>query len=192
MTSHRVDEVYGVTRDVPLNYVERDSVDQKFLDSLSVEKHLIIFGSSKQGKTSLRKNSLNENEYILVQCQNTWTLEKLSESILKEVGYKIEVSTEKTTGNGTKFTARIAAKINPVGSSEVAREAEALSSETASFRLLEIDPADPNDLVNAMEEMGFSKFIVLEDFHYLPKETQENLLSFSRPFMSAPIYVSLL
>jgi hypothetical protein len=178
MTSHRVDEVYGVTRDVPLNYVERDSVDQKFLDSLSVEKHLIIFGSSKQGKTSLRRNSLNENEYILVQCQNTWTLAKLSESILKEVGYKIEISTEKTTENRTKFTARIAAKISPVGSSDVAREVDALSSETVSFRQLEIDPADPNDLVNAMQEIGFSKFIVLEDFHYLPKETQEDFAFF--------------
>jgi hypothetical protein len=178
MTSHRVDEVYGVTRDVPLNYVERDSVDQKFLDSLSVDKHLIIFGSSKQGKTSLRKNSLNENEYILVQCQNTWTLEKLSESILKEVGYKIEISTEKTTENRSKFIARISAKISHFGSSEFAREADVLSSETASFQLLEIDPADPNDLVNAMQEIGFSKFIVLEDFHYLPKETQENFAFF--------------
>lgn len=68
----RVDDVYGVTRDVPLNYVERENVDGKFINCLSQDKHVIIFGSSKQGKTCLRKNGLPETDFILVQCQNTW------------------------------------------------------------------------------------------------------------------------
>jgi len=37
---------------------------------------------------------------------------------------------------------------------------------------LELDPEDANDIINALGE--FDRFIVLEDFHYLPIETQKD------------------
>ena len=61
---HSVDDVFGVSRDVPLNYVEREAVDGKFVQSLTRSHHIVIFGSSKQGKTCLRKHCLNEDDYI--------------------------------------------------------------------------------------------------------------------------------
>jgi hypothetical protein len=38
---------------------------------------------------------------------------------------------------------------------------------------LELDAGDPNDLVRALKGIDFNKLVVLEDFHYLPQETQE-------------------
>jgi hypothetical protein len=49
-----LDEVYGVRRDLPLNDVSRTNVDDVFVNSLATDKHIVVFGSSKQGKTSLR------------------------------------------------------------------------------------------------------------------------------------------
>ncbi|MFD1510684.1 hypothetical protein [Lacimonas salitolerans] len=96
---NKTSEVFGVSREIPLNYVERTNVDDKFISCLAMQKHVIIFGSSKQGKTSLRKHCLNEDDYILVQCRNGWGLEKLAEGILKQAGYAVEVSSERTVEN---------------------------------------------------------------------------------------------
>jgi hypothetical protein len=52
---YTTDEVFGVGRDLPLNYVSRKEVDDRFVGDLSREKNIVIYGSSKQGKTSLRK-----------------------------------------------------------------------------------------------------------------------------------------
>ena len=61
-----VGEVFGVSREVPLNYVTRESVDGEFINALSENKHIVVFGSSKQGKTSLRKYNLVPPDYINV------------------------------------------------------------------------------------------------------------------------------
>ena len=57
---HKASDVYGIGRELPLNYVARKAVDEYFVSNLTRDKHVIIFGSSKQGKTSLRKNCLRE------------------------------------------------------------------------------------------------------------------------------------
>jgi hypothetical protein len=51
---NQTSEVFGISRELPLNYIERESADARLIDNLSREKHLVIFGSSKQGKTSLK------------------------------------------------------------------------------------------------------------------------------------------
>src|SRR5690606_21722361 len=83
-TNHTTDEVFGVSRDLPLNYVARDSVDGKFINNLSRGTHLVIYGTSKQGKTSLRKHCLRDTDYIVVSCQNRWSLAEAHAAILKE------------------------------------------------------------------------------------------------------------
>lgn len=179
---HNTTDVFGVSRDVPLNYVERESVDNRFISNLTLQKHVIVYGSSKQGKTCLRKHCLTQSDYILVQCQNGWGLEKIAEAILKESGYKVEVTSEKTIDQRFKLRAGISATLRALGFGELTAntecETESGSSSTKSFRPIEIDPGDPNDLVAALNQINFSKFIVLEDFHYLPQETQENYASF--------------
>lgn len=86
---YTVDEVYGLSRNIPLNYVERRDVDERLRCNLNRDKHITIFGSSKQGKTCLRKHCLNENDYILVQCSNRWSLSDLNANILKRAGYEL-------------------------------------------------------------------------------------------------------
>lgn len=65
-----------------------------------------------------------------------------------------------------------------LGFGEGGFETETSSDQTASNKTIlhpiSIDPSDPNDLVGALEKINFSKFIVLEDFHYLPAETQKD------------------
>jgi hypothetical protein len=171
--NHQTSDVYGISRDLPLNYVERDSADARLVDNLSREKHLVIFGSSKQGKTSLRKHALTENEYIVIHCSNKWQISDLHAAILKKAGFELTQSTSKTTTGKSKIFAKIAAKILGSGA-EGGAEAERTKTEQTTIAPLELDPEDVNDIINALNSIEFSKYIVLEDFHYLPVESQKD------------------
>ena len=43
--SHTVDEVFGVSRDLPMNNVTRSDVDDKLIENLSRSSHIVIYGS---------------------------------------------------------------------------------------------------------------------------------------------------
>jgi hypothetical protein len=178
-STHTVDEVFGVSRDLPLNYVTRETVDGKLIENLSRSSHIVIYGSSKQGKTSLRKYCLKDTDYVVVSCQNRWNLAETHAAILKECGYAVRQSTSRTVSGQHKITVTLEGK----GGIPLIAEAKGSGayeytkdhSNTENTVALELDPADINDIIRALQEANFSKFIVLEDFHYLPGETQRDM-----------------
>ena len=172
------DEVYGVNRDVPLNYVARKLVDEKFVSSLSRSQHIVVHGSSKQGKTSLRKHCLDDNDYVVVSCINRWGLVELNGAILKAAGFE----TRRTTEIATSGVAKIAVTVKGRAGVPFFAEGEAggdVSGEAARAKSvvtapISLDPTDVNDLIGALQSISFKKYIVLEDFHYLSNETQKD------------------
>lgn len=172
MDIYELDDVYGITRDLPLNYVERKRVDGRFKKNINRKKHITIFGSSKQGKTSLKKHCLNDDDYINIQCDNHFTLNDIHMNILKRAGYKVEGSTKKTTGGKNKVIASIAAKL-PVVGTKISTELESDESTEKEYKGLELDPEDVNDIIEALDKIDFHKIIVLDDFHYLKNEIQQ-------------------
>jgi len=178
------DAVYGISRDVPLNYTTRPGVDEKFVDNLTREKHIVVYGSSKQGKTCLRKHCLNESDYIHVQCSNKWTLEEIHANVLKRAGFKVEQSEKKTSSGKNKIVASISASIFGLGSN-VGGEKEQTTIDEKTTQALELDPVDVNDVIAALGSINFTKYIVLEDFHYLPLETQKDFAVALKAFHEA-------
>ncbi len=173
MEKYKLDEVYGISREIPLNYVERENVDRKFMDNLNRNKHITIFGSSKQGKTCLRKHCLNTDEYVVVQCSNKWSLSDLNTNILKRAGYELEISSKTSVGGKAKIIASIKARFG-LGETNVGSEMERNENSETTCKKLELDVDDVNDIIAALKEVGFNKKIVLEDFHYLKTETQRD------------------
>jgi len=49
----KLQEVFGVSKQRVLSYLEREAVDGFFVQALASDKQIIVYGSSKQGKTSL-------------------------------------------------------------------------------------------------------------------------------------------
>ncbi len=168
---HRAADVYGIGRELPLNYVARKSVDDYFLANLTRDKHLIIYGSSKQGKTSLRKHCLNDDDYIVIHCSNKWDIAGLHSAILKRAGYEVTQSSTKAVSGKNKIVAGFKAGILGVGI-ETGGDKESTTSNSTTTAPLELDPEDANDIITALK--GFNRFIVLEDFHYLPMDTQKD------------------
>lgn len=185
MDIHKTSDVYGIQRDVPLNYVPRDKVDTVFVDSLTRARHIVVYGSSKQGKTSLRKFNLKPDEYIAVTCPYGATIPVLFSSILKEAGFAVEQSSTRTVTGTTRIQARAGAGINlgvvnlAAGGAGETTAGEELSAVSVN---LELDPSDVNDIIRALESVDFDKYIVLEDFHYLPTDTQAAFASALKAF----------
>jgi hypothetical protein len=177
-TIHKIRDVFGITRDLPLNYVTRTQVDGKFIDSLTREKHLIVHGGSKQGKTSLRKYNLKPDDYIVVSCQNKWEVSELMAAVLKAAGYQVKQSDTRTASGKHKIMVKAegTGKVPMIG--EISGSGD-YSKETGKesivqLKPLDLDPSDTNDIISALRSLNFGKYILLEDFHYLPMDTQRD------------------
>ncbi|WP_205877536.1 ATP-binding protein [Mycobacterium camsae] len=173
----RLDDVFGVSRELPGNYIVRDSVDQALVDALARDQHIVIYGSSKQGKTCLRKYNLRTEDYVLVTCGNRWTLAQLHSAILKAAGYVVEGSTTRTVSGEAKVTAKLGGGLNFFGNkatAEASTDVGGTKKTDVVTTPMELDPADVNDIIAALENAQCPQFVVLEDFHYLPEETQRD------------------
>ena len=60
-------EVFGVSPDQVLSYVERSNIDVKFRRSLETGTHIVVYGASKQGKTALVSRYLTYYENVGVR-----------------------------------------------------------------------------------------------------------------------------
>jgi len=175
--TYSLHDIFGVARDVPLNYVTRDEVDNVLVDALTQNKHIVVHGSSKQGKTSLRKSTLEPGDYIYVTCSNRWNLSELHNAVLKSAGYKVEGSTNRTTSGALKVHASLQGTLRTLfagAKAEAGAAGEFESSVQREEKRMELDSSDVNDIITALDEAEAPKFIVLEDFHYLPEDTQKD------------------
>jgi hypothetical protein len=189
--SIRLSEVYGIARDLPKNYVPREKIDGTLMESLTRDKHIVIYGSSKQGKTCLRKYVLMEDDYIVVTCSNQWGLAQLHVTILKRAGYTVEQTTTRTAGGDTKIAAKFGgrAKLGFIElSGETGGDRAANEKVETTEVALELDPTDVNDIISALQSIEFNKYIVLEDFHYLSDDTQKDFAVALKAFHEASPY----
>lgn len=193
---HKTEEVFGIGRELPLNYVQRKSVDEPFFENLSKSKHIVIYGSSKQGKTSLRKTWLTDHDHVTISCLSTMSSTQLNAAILKKVGYRIEQTQSKTTEGAWKFSAELKAKggvpLFAEASGGGAVEHASKNAEVVASTRLEIDLIDINDIIQALKEANAPKHIILEDFHYLPIETQSQFSIFLKAFHENSSYVFII
>lgn len=165
MTNNRltVDEVFGTARNLPKNYVVRQHVDDAFISALSKGTHVIVHGGSKQGKTSLRKKHLMDDDHIVVSCSRSWGIADIHEAILKLAGYQITASEALTSNGKTKINL----SIGP-GDTQLSNE----TIKQVNKKHLELDIENVNDIIRALGELDFKKFIIIEEFHYLNESTQ--------------------
>lgn len=175
--TNNTDEVFGIVRGKPLTYVERSRVDNVFFESLARDKHIVVYGSSKQGKTCLRKTWLGEAEHLQIGCLASMGLADLHAAILKKAGFTIEQSQTKASTGSHKFKAELTGKgkfFFAEAGATGGYEGQTSKSDTEIRARLEIDLDDVNDIAAALREAESPRFVVLEDFHYLPIETQIN------------------
>lgn len=172
-------EVFGVSNDSIETYVTREKVDFLFLEGLTKNKHIIVYGASKQGKTSLTNKHLRPEDYIRVNCSPNSLPIDLYKSILRQLEIEFQESRESalSIGGETKVGIKANVKIPFMGSFESTAEAGgAVDQENKTvYKTVEYNLELAQDISELLKAISFNKRIILENFHYLSLETQKQL-----------------
>lgn len=179
MIKRKVNDIYGVSNQMIETYIERTKVDGLFLDGLRRNKHIIVYGSSKQGKTSLVKKHLQEEDYVKVNCSTDTDVIDIYKSIIRQLGVDMLSSyddTSSTKGNvsgGLKMKFKIPLMVECEGSGEV--KGGKSKEHVESYKTVEYNLALAQDISELLRALNFKKRIVLEIFHYLQDDVQRRL-----------------
>lgn len=193
---HKTTDVFGVRSTLIKSYIERESVDEKFKAALSSGNEIVIYGSSKQGKTSLLLKHLDVSKYVKVECSPQTTTIDIYKSVLRQLGITfIESETvESTIEKGFKVGGSFKVKVPLIGETGVSPELskQAGYSREQNTTHVEYNLALAQDVSELLRTQRFNKFIVLENFHYLPNEIQEVLAYDLRIFQDYAIVFIIL
>ncbi len=91
-------KVFGIQGGVPsYTPVNRSRFDERIKYLLTMDRHIVVHGASKQRKSVLRKKNIDSKESIAVQCVLEKNTDQLFNDIARELGITFPRSI-KTTG----------------------------------------------------------------------------------------------
>lgn len=95
MMEPKLEEVFGVSSQPVLSYVEREDVDNHFINALKSDKQIVIYGSSKQGKTALVSKHISYKDSISISLSPKHSLSDIYSSILRQAIFDFDRNTNK-------------------------------------------------------------------------------------------------
>jgi hypothetical protein len=182
----KLEEVFGVSAKPVQSYVERDEVDTRFREALASDKQVIVYGSSKQGKTALVSKHLPYEKHILVSLTPKTNVLDIYQTILSKGGVRIVAgaieknSSESNVSLGTK----VKAQLPLFGGAEASAQGgvKAGSGAETKYEEVPINLELPQHVADLLVRMGSRKWVILENFHYLNEDTQKQLAFDLRAF----------
>lgn len=180
-----IDEVFGIRNGPIRSYIERNEIDKAFTEALQARKHVLVYGASKQGKTSLLNKHVNEGSYLKIECTPTSTLLDIYSSILRQNDVHLleGVNIQNKESSSEMISLKAKLKI-PIAEVE-ARGVEKSTNENKvedSYKLVDYNISNAQDVIEVLKKISFNRFIVLENFHYLIPEVQMMLAFDLRSF----------
>lgn len=180
MKNYKLSQVFGVIRGPILSYLERVEVDGIFKDALETDQHIVVYGSSKQGKTSLVQKYLSYNDNPVITLAPNFTTEKIYQTILYDLGVQVaSISTSKKQQKNAIDTS-VGVKPMGIGLEGNFNHLQSEENEVQQNQLLDLSLAD--NVVRFLNKKLLKKVIILENFHYLSEEVQRQLAFDLRAF----------
>lgn len=187
----RLDEVFGIQNEIPkYTYVNRAKLDERLDYLLNTQRHIVIHGASKQGKTSLRKKVFKNKQFVVIQCLP----DKKISDILNDIQRALNPYTtkEKKLGVDSEINGKISgevdvplvAKVNGEGGYTRTSKSEETLTRISGFE------KDINTIKTLLEEKNSR--IILEDFHYLDEEARKEMAFYLKSFFEQGIYVVII
>ena len=191
-----VEEVFGVSNDVIGSYIERKQIDHTFRKSLKSRKHIVVYGSSKQGKTSLLKQNISEEKYTKTECAPNMRLVNIYSSILRQNGVRLieNIDEKSSKSSGVSSSVKAKVEIPTFVSSEAGMNISEKrdKSQSINYKKVSYDITLVQDVIEILKDISFVKFIVIENFHYLPIEEQYQFAFDLRTFQDENIIFIIL
>jgi hypothetical protein len=180
---YNINTVFGMQRGNTSHYVYRSQVDELFLSSLIGDKHVCVYGSSKQGKTALRKKYISRSDELVVSCERGWSSNEIFAAILK-------AAVDARASNLTPASDAIVAPPTGTGGNR-APTTPTPPAGTARGRAesVPISFSDVSDFLRILQRVFTGKYIVVEEFHYLEERVQRDFAYRLKPIHELSDYI---
>ncbi len=186
MIMYKLEDVFGVTSKPIRSYVEREDIDTRFREALTSGKQVVVYGSSKQGKTALVSKHLPYADHLTVSLTPRTQLLDIYQQMLSAAGVKLvssttdKRSTEASTGFGAKFKAII--PLFGSGEGEAKGDFKAGSGQDVQYEEIPINLELPQTVADMLRRVKCEKWVILENFHYLSDDIQRSFAFDLRAF----------
>ena len=182
----KVEEVFGVTSKPVLSYVVREEVDNAFQEALASHKQIVVYGSSKQGKTALVSKYLPYEAHILVSLTPKTQLLDIYQTVLSQAGVKLAAAITDKAGSESAVTvgAKFKAMIPFFGSGEADTTGtiKGNSGKEVKWEEVPVNIELPQGVSDLLKRVAENKWVILENFHYLTDEVQQQFAFDLRAF----------
>ena len=192
----RLSDVFGrSSRSNPLSYIVR-SVERDFREALGDEKYevLVIYGTSKQGKSSLRRNVLPNGSCTFVSAGQNMSREALYRDALSEVGANIKTTHEHASTTETKFSIDVSGPpwllLDKLLGGAASRKRE--RTEGGKSEEVEVDLSLAASVARLYSKYGGRKPIVIDNFHHIEPPVQAEIATDIRAFAEYGIKLVIL
>lgn len=194
--TYRTTDIFGVKSKLIASYIERDAVDTRFNEAIKDGNEVIVYGSSKQGKTSLILKHLGVESYVKVECSPQTQPVDIYKSILRQlnIGFIESETIESSYERGAKIEAGFKIKIPFFGNTNVGAEIadNKLDNKSTKETYVEYNLTLAQDVSELLKSYNIDKYIVIENFHYLELDVQETLAYDLRVFQDHHIIFIIL
>jgi hypothetical protein len=187
----KLEQVFGVSAEQVLSYISRPQVDDRFLEAIKSNKQVVVYGASKQGKTALVSKYLPYDQHLPVSVTPKTEIVDIYSSILRQLNVKLLSTQTDSTGREMHTTVglKVKALIPLFGSGEAKADAGAKSKVESEMQYEEVpfNLALPQDISELLKKIDSQKTIIIENFHYLDEEKQQQLAFDLRTFQELGI-----
>jgi GTPase SAR1 family protein len=181
MKTYQLKEVFIPVGLPDVTFVRRPNLERSVRSwEISEAKHLLIFGPSKSGKTSLWKRYVPGEKIIKIPCNASKTLTEVYSEILYELNSFYELERTRSSSNNSGIAAELQSIIG-FGTAKVSAQ---LAS-TGIYANKQVRISQPSIGCNLVIKFlkPTRKIVILEDFHYanqdLKSALSEDLKAFS-------------
>jgi hypothetical protein len=192
----KTNDVFGVNSQLIGSYIERTNVDDMFKLALEEKKQIIVYGSSKQGKTSLILKHLSQDKYIKVECSPQTKPVDIYRSVLRQLGIRFTDSETYEKSTEAEVQAKTSFQIKVPFFSEAETEFQAsgknAGTKSRTESTIQFNLELPQDISELLLKQKTHKIIILENFHYLSQEVQQTLAYDLRVFQDQGIIFIIL
>lgn len=186
MDYKKISEVFGTRSEPVSSIIKREDLFNKINECKIDKKHIIIYGGSKQGKTTLFNQCFKSDEYLNIQCSNFTSIEQLYQLIIDKSNIRLLQNQTNTSTNSVNGGTEVSgggkiplfAQANFKGSAQVTFD----SSDEKKYSPLFSDLSIAQNIVEILKQNKMNKVIKLENFHYLSDEIQNKLAQDLRTF----------
>jgi hypothetical protein len=182
----KLEEVFGVSSKPVKSYIERPDVDDRFKTALASDKQIVVYGSSKQGKTALVSKHLPYEKNINVSVTPKTNVVDIYSSILRQLDIKIVTESEESSGReaGLTLGLKFKAMIPIFGSAETKTDmsVKSIVDEAKTYEEVPFNLELPQDISELVRRVRKNAVVIIENFHYLDDDKQKQLAFDLRTF----------